>query len=143
MKYLKVIIPVAVIAAAAVLIAVKESGRKPMEEPVSPGGPGRGVPTLIDLGADRCVPCIKMAPILKELEEDYRGKLEVIFIDVWKDRTAGRKYGIRLIPTQIFFDAQGKELGRHEGFIGKEDILNTFRRLGVEIPAPGKEGSER
>ncbi|MDP8236477.1 MAG: thioredoxin family protein [Candidatus Erginobacter occultus] len=143
MKSLKIIIPVAVIAAAAVLIAVKESGRRPMDEPVSPAGPGRGVPTLIDLGADRCVPCIKMASILEGLKEEYRGKLEVIFIDVWQDRTAGQQYGIRLIPTQIFFDARGKELGRHEGFIGQEDILNTFRRLGVEIPAPGKEVAER
>jgi thioredoxin 1 len=143
MKYLKIIIPAAVFAAAVVLIVARESGKPPVEDSASPGGPSGGIPTLIDLGADRCVPCIKMAPILKELKEEYRGKLEVIFIDVWKDRTAGQKYGIRLIPTQIFFDAQGKELGRHEGFIGKEDILNTFRRLGVEIPVPGKEGSER
>jgi thioredoxin 1 len=142
-KYLKIFVPVSVIAVAAVLIAVKESGRPPAEDTASPAGSGRGIPTLIDLGADRCVPCIKMAPILKELKEEYRGKLEVIFIDVWKDRTAGQKYGIRLIPTQIFYDGTGKELGRHEGFIGKEEILNTFRRFGVEIPAPGKEGSER
>ena len=138
MKYWKIIIPVAVLAAAVVLIVAKESGRPPAEETAVPDGPRRGIPTLIDLGADQCIPCKKMAPILEELKEEYQGKLEVIFIDVWKDRTAGQKYGIRLIPTQIFYDAQGKELGRHEGFIGKEDILNTFRRFGVEIPAPGK-----
>lgn len=138
MKYWKIIIPVAVIAAAAVLIVARESGRPSAEEAASSGGPGGGIPALIDLGADRCIPCIKMAPILEELKEEYRGRLEVIFLDVWKDRTAGQRYGIRLIPTQIFFDAEGKELGRHEGFIGKEDILNTFRRFGVEIPAPAK-----
>lgn len=136
-KYLKIIIPAAVIAAAVGLIVVRESIRPPTED-AAVAGPRRGMPTLIDLGADRCIPCIKMAPILEEMKDEYRDKLEVIFIDVWKDRTAGRKYGIRLIPTQIFYDAQGKELGRHEGFIGKEDILNTFRRFGVEIPAPAK-----
>ncbi len=141
MKYWKIIIPVAVIAAAVALIVARESGRPPAVETAVPDGPRRGIPTIIDLGADRCVPCIKMAPILDELKEEYRGRLDVIFIDVWKDRTAGPKYGIRLIPTQIFFDAEGKELGRHEGFIGKEDILNTFRRFGVTIPDPEKKES--
>ena len=138
MKYLKIVIPVVIIAAAAVLIVARESGPRPAEAAAPSGGPGEGIPALIDLGADRCVPCIKMAPILQELREEYHGRLEVIFLDVWKDRTAGQRYGIRLIPTQIFFDAQGKELGRHEGFIGKGDILNTFLRYGVEIPPPAK-----
>lgn len=142
-KYRKIVIPVLVIAAAVVLIAVKERGRPPAEDTALPAGTRRGIPTLIDLGADRCVPCIKMAPILEEMKNEYRGRLEVIFLDVWKDRNAGQKYGIRLIPTQIFYDGKGKELGRHEGFVGKEDILDAFRRFGVEIPAPGKEGSER
>jgi thioredoxin 1 len=140
-KYLKIGVPVAVIAAAAVMIVVRESGKPPAKDSASPVGPRRGIPTLIDLGADRCIPCKKMAPILEEMKNEYRGVLEVIFIDVWQDRSAGRKYGIRLIPTQIFYDAEGRELGRHEGFIGKADILNTFCRFGVTLPGPGeKEG---
>ena len=138
MKYVKIIIPVVVIAAAVVLIMAREKGRPSAEYSAAADRPSSGIPTLIDLGADRCIPCKKMAPILQELKTEYRGKLEVIFIDVWKDDTAGRKYGIRLIPTQIFYDAKGRELGRHEGFIGKEDILNTFRRFGEIIPEPGK-----
>jgi len=91
------------------------------------------LPRLVDLGADRCIPCKKMAPILEELREEYRGVLRVEFVDVWKDPAAGRRYGIRLIPTQIFYDAAGKEIFRHEGFIGREDILGTFERFGIDL----------
>jgi thioredoxin 1 len=91
------------------------------------------LPLLVDLGADRCIPCKKMAPILEELREEYRGVLRIEFIDVWKDPAAGRRYGIRLIPTQIFYDAAGKEIFRHEGFMGREDILGTFERFGIDL----------
>src|SRR5512136_711906 len=73
------------------------------------------LPRLVDLGADRCIPCKMMAPVLKELKAEYAGRLEVDFIDVWKNPDAGEPYKIKLIPTQIFFDASGKELFRHEG----------------------------
>lgn len=93
----------------------------------------KALPRLVDLGADKCIPCIMMAPILEELREEYKGRLEVTFIDVWKNPGAGRSYGIRVIPTQIFIDASGRELFRHEGFYSKEDILSKWRELGVEI----------
>ncbi|MBN1346114.1 MAG: thioredoxin family protein [Phycisphaerae bacterium] len=91
------------------------------------------LPRLVDLGADKCVPCKMMAPILEELGKTHRDKFEVLFIDVWKDKQAGEKYGIRVIPTQIFYDADGKERFRHEGFFSKEDILAKWKELGVEI----------
>jgi thioredoxin 1 len=72
-----------------------------------------------------------MAPVLKQLKKEYDGRLEVQFIDVWKEPDAGKAYKISLIPTQIFFDAAGKELFRHEGFISKEDILAKWKELGV------------
>ena len=81
------------------------------------------LPKLIDLGADKCIPCKAMAPILKELKTEYAGRMDVEFIDVWKNPEPGKAYKIKLIPTQIFFDASGKERFRHEGFYGKEDIL--------------------
>ena len=59
----------------------------------------------------------------------FTGRLQ--FIDVWKSPDAGRQYGIRVIPTQIFFDASGKERFRHEGFMSKEDILSKWKELGV------------
>ena len=94
---------------------------------------GKGLPALIDLGAGKCIPCKMMAPILEELKEEYAGRLKVEFIDVWENPDAGREYGIKLIPTQIFYDASGKELFRHEGFYSKEDILAKWKEFGVDL----------
>jgi len=91
------------------------------------------LPRLLEVGADKCVPCRMMQPILKELREDYAGGLEVDFLDVWKDPAAGRALDIRIIPVQIFYDASGKELFRHEGFYPKEKILAKWKELGVNL----------
>jgi thioredoxin 1 len=74
-----------------------------------------------------------MIPVLEELKKEYAGQLEVEFIDVWKNPDAGKPYGIQMIPTQIFFDASGKELFRHSGFYSKEDILAKWKELGVDL----------
>jgi thiol-disulfide isomerase/thioredoxin len=76
-----------------------------------------------------------MAPILEELRKEYAGRLDVVFIDVWKDRAAGKPYGISVIPTQIFYDASGKERFRHEGFFSKQEILRKFKEIGVDLTA--------
>ena len=94
---------------------------------------GNGLPALIDLGAGECIPCKMMAPILEELKKEYAGRLEVQFIDVWKYPDEAGKYGIKLIPTQIFRDASGSELFRHEGFYSKEDILAKWKEFGVDL----------
>jgi thioredoxin 1 len=96
-------------------------------------GSQAGLPRLVDLGAGKCIPCKKMAPILEELKTEYAGRMEVEFIDVWKNPDAGKAYGIEMIPTQIFFDVSGKELFRHVGFFGKEDILGKWKELGVDL----------
>ncbi len=88
-------------------------------------------PRLVDLGAGRCIPCKMMVPVLEDLKKEYAGRMQVEFIDVWQNPDAGKKYGIRVIPTQVFYDASGKELFRHEGFISKEDILKKWAQLGV------------
>jgi len=93
----------------------------------------QNLPKLLDLGATKCIPCKKMAPILEELKKTYAGKLEVEFIDVWQNPDAGKQYSVQLIPTQIFYDAAGKELFRHEGFFGREDILAKWQELGVKL----------
>lgn len=91
------------------------------------------LPRLVDLGAGKCIPCKMMAPILEELKKDYAGKLEVVFIDVWQNADEGSKYKIRVIPTQIFYSPEGKELFRHEGFYSREDILAKWKELGHEF----------
>lgn len=89
--------------------------------------------TMIDLGATECVPCKMMAPIMEELKEEYKGKADIIFIDVWKDPPQARKYGIQAIPTQIFFDRSGREVYRHVGFINKEQIKKILAQMGVAL----------
>lgn len=93
------------------------------------------IPKLVDLGAGMCIPCRQMAPILEQLRNDFTGQFEVIFIDVWKTPEAGKPYRIRVIPTQIFYDANGKELFRHEGFFSREQILGKWRVLGFYFSA--------
>jgi thioredoxin 1 len=97
-----------------------------------------GLPRLVDLGAGKCIPCKKMAPILEELKQEYAGRLVIEFIDVWVNPDAGKPYDIRLIPTQIFYDPAGKEKFRHEGFISKEDILAKWKELGFDLSATAK-----
>jgi thioredoxin 1 len=87
---------------------------------------------VVDLGADKCVPCKQLAPILEELKRDYAGRVAVEFIDVWKDPRAGEPYKIRVIPTQVFFDADGNEVWRHEGFLPKADFIAKFSEMGVK-----------
>lgn len=101
--------------------------------PTASTATGQRLPKLIDLGADKCIPCKMMAPILDELKKDYAGRMNVEFIDVWKNRDKAAEYGVQMIPTQIFYDASGKELFRRSGFIGREDILAKWRELGYDF----------
>jgi thioredoxin 1 len=91
-----------------------------------------GKPAVIDLGARTCIPCKKMAPILEALAGEYRGRASVMFIDVHEDQDAAEKFHIQMIPTQIFFNAQGKEIKRHIGFIDKADIVKELKAAGMK-----------
>lgn len=95
-----------------------------------------GLPRLLELGADECVPCKMMQPILAELRQEYPSRLQVDFIDVWKNPEAAERYQIQAIPTQLFFDQDGKEIFRHLGFYPKEDILARFAELGINLTSP-------
>ena len=119
-------------AAPAVAASTKSNSTSKVSTPSSTAIPA-SLPRLVDLGAGKCIPCKMMFPILDEIKAEYAGQLQVEFIDVWKNPQAGRKYGIRLIPTQIFYDAAGKELYRHEGFFAKDDIIAQWKSLGVTL----------
>jgi thioredoxin 1 len=93
--------------------------------------PVKGMVTMVDLGADQCVPCRMMAPILEKLKKTYEGKAAIIFIDVWKNTDEARRYGIRAIPTQIFFDVNGREASRHVGFMSEKEIIDQLTKMGV------------
>ena len=89
--------------------------------------------TFIELGSVNCIPCRQMQPIMKSIEEKYKGKVKVIFHDVWKDKKPAQQYGIQLIPTQVFLDENGKEFFRHEGFFPEDEIDKLLSSKGLEI----------
>ncbi|MBN2384082.1 thioredoxin family protein [bacterium] len=94
--------------------------------------PTKGMVTMVDLGATKCIPCKMMAPILEELKTEYKGRASIIFIDVWQHKDQGEKFKIRTIPTQVFFDKEGKEVERHTGFLDKKTIIEKLVKLGVK-----------
>jgi thioredoxin 1 len=94
---------------------------------------GQGLPMLVDLGAGKCVACKTMKPILEQLKTEMEGKMSVHVLDTGKYPGLTDEYQIKLIPTQIFYDASGNELFRHEGFISREDILAKWAELGVDL----------
>ncbi len=133
MKTLIKTMTVLVLALAAAICLTGEAARAAGSAATTNAPAKAKFPRLVDLGADKCIPCKQMAPLLRELKSDYAGQLEVEFIDVWKTPEAAKPYKILLIPTQIFFAADGKELFRHEGFYSKEDILAKWKELGVKL----------
>jgi thioredoxin 1 len=93
--------------------------------------PVKGMVTMLDLGAKKCIPCKMMAPIMEKMERIYRGKAAIVFIDVWKHHDQVQRFGIRAIPTQIFFNEKGEEVFRHVGFMSEKEIVKQLENMGV------------
>jgi thioredoxin 1 len=91
-----------------------------------------GKPVLVDFGANSCVPCRQMRPILKEVSMEYSQKAKVLVIDVYKFQDLARQYKVQLIPTLVFFDAKGQEVFRHLGVLDKEKIVAKLKEIGME-----------
>lgn len=90
-----------------------------------------GKPLLVDFGANSCLPCRQIRPILKEIKQEYADKANVLVIDVYKFKELAREYKVQLIPTLIFFDKNGKEVFRHLGAWDKESIKNKLKEIGA------------
>ena len=97
--------------------------------------------TFVELGSVKCVPCRQMQPVMKAIEEKYASQLKVVFYDVWKEdqRRYAEEYKIRVIPTQVFLDQNGRELMRHEGFFPEKDIDVFLQSKGLKPKAGVKE----
>jgi len=95
----------------------------------------QGLPRLLDLGSKGCTACTMLDSVLEELRTNYIGRLQVDFIDVWEHEQVATDYGVEIIPLQIFFDADGQELYRHQGFISAQDIIEKFTAMGVTLDA--------
>ena len=94
------------------------------------------LPRIVDVGAGTCTACKMMATVLDQLRSEYASRLRVEYYDVRDDPNVIAEYSVMIIPTQILYDASGKELFRHEGFLSKEDIVSKFKQSGVELAAP-------
>ncbi|MBK7500760.1 MAG: thioredoxin family protein [Ignavibacteriales bacterium] len=91
--------------------------------------------TFVELGSVNCIPCKQMQPVMKAIEEKYGDEINVIFYDVWKEdqKKYSKQYGIKLIPTQVFLDANGKEFHRHEGFYPEAEIDKILQGKGLKV----------
>lgn len=89
--------------------------------------------TFVELGSVNCIPCKQMQPVMKAIEEKYGEQVKVVFHDVWKDEEKhfAEKYKIKLIPTQVFLDENGKEFFRHEGFYPEAEIDKLLKSKGL------------
>ncbi|MGH4125041.1 MAG: thioredoxin family protein [Clostridium sp.] len=164
----KIMIPVLIVVAIGVIWYLKNSNKTPIVKDDNPAFAlhvtdsldieklkSYGIPIMIDFGADSCIPCKEMAPVLKELNQELRGKVIIKFVDVWKYQSLAQGYPINLIPTQVFLDKEGKPytpkdpeaskmkiysskdtkkhvFTTHEGGMTKEEILAVFKEMGVE-----------
>lgn len=88
--------------------------------------------TFIELGSVNCVPCKKMQKVMKNIENNYGDQIKVIFHDIYKEKDKVKKYEVKLIPTQIFFDKSGKEIFRHEGFFPESEIDELLAKHGLK-----------
>lgn len=127
----KVIVITIVIITIASIFIYKNYVAKQIPERKQQVNQNQKLPKLIELGAETCPACQIMKPILKELKKEYEGRIIIEIIDINERPEEVGKYNIRVIPTQILFDANGKEVGRHEGFISKEDLIKAFKQVGV------------
>ncbi len=154
----KVVIVVLLAMAVAVVFALKQSRQPKTQTPSAAaipavagtsGSPPTGsmdtsdeskpLPRLLDVGAGTCIPCKMMMPVLAELKTQYASRLRVEYCDIRDEPNAVQKYKVMVIPTQILYDASGKELFRHEGFFAKDDILAKWKELGIDLSGPASQ----
>lgn len=99
----------------------------------------RPLVTFVELGSVKCIPCRQMQPVMKAIEVKYGDQVKVVFHDVWKDEGSSQAeaYKIKLIPTQVFLDARGKEFFRHEGFYPEAEIHKLLQKRGLKVRSGG------
>lgn len=106
-----------------------EPGVGPM--PPAPGTPG--MPRMVQLGSPACFACQLMAPFLEEIQREQKGKIEIHTIDVGNNAYLQKRYQVEGLPTQLFYGPEGDLFWRHEGFLSKEEILETFEKYGIRL----------
>ena len=102
-------------------------------EPTTPPEiPVKGMVTMVDFGAPFCAPCKAMAPFLEKLEKEYKGRAAIVVLDVGKSPELCERFEVLELPTQVFYNKQGKEVFRHTGFMKEEAIVKQLKKMGVK-----------
>jgi len=114
------------------VLAQSTARPKSIDKTVAPKTP---LVTFVELGSVKCIPCRMMQPVMKAIEKKYGAQVKIVFYDVWKpeQQKYAEQYGIKLIPTQVFLDADGKEFFRHEGFYPEAEIDKLLQKQGLKI----------
>lgn len=135
MRLLNLALVIAVFGIASIIAQEKKSATAVKNLPPEK----RPLVTFVELGSVNCIPCRQMQPVMKAVEKKYGDQVKVVFYDVWKpeQRKYAEQYGIRLIPTQVFLDATGKEFFRHEGFYPEAEIGKLLQKQGLKIQTGG------
>jgi thioredoxin 1 len=120
-----------ILIAAVLLFPLSAAGNATTIDGVLNNAKKEGKAVMLELGSVGCIPCEQMKPVMEKLRTNYRGKLEVLFVDVSRDREAARRFHVFAIPTQVFFDKNGKEFHRHMGFYGYEEIVPVLKKAGL------------
>lgn len=124
----------ALVVAVLIIKVTKKREAAPLAPPTQQNQTQASLPQVLDLGRGMCVVCKKMVPIMEELKKEYKGRVVVKVINIDQQPEVAEKFKIRLIPTQIFLDAKGKEVFRHEGFMPKDEIVAQLKEMGIEPP---------
>lgn len=128
MRFITVLVATSLVLASVSLVAKTTTKKQPPKQK-----PAQTLPTLVDFGAEWCPPCRQMKPELQKLAVRLKGKLKIIIIDVDKDQDSANKFEVKLLPTQVFFDKQGKVFYRHEGYMSTREILDQFKARGYDL----------
>lgn len=125
-------------AAVILLLFIGTQTAFPQERSIVPGEKKSPI-SFIELGSVNCIPCRQMQPVMKAIEKKYGDQVKVVFYDVWRpeQRKYAEQYGIKLIPTQVFLDADGREFFRHEGFYPEAEIDKLLQKRGLKIQVVG------
>jgi thioredoxin 1 len=120
-----------ILIAAVILFSLSAAGNATTIDGVLNNAKKEGKAVMLELGSVGCIPCEQMKPVMEKLRTNYKGKLEVLFVDVSRDREAARRFHVFAIPTQVFLNKNGKEFHRHMGFYGYEEIVPVLKKAGL------------
>ena len=90
-----------------------------------------GVPLVVEFGGETCIPCMHMQPVLKNLQARLGKRARVSNFWIQPNPEVARRHQIMVMPTQIIFDAKGREIFRHMGYFAQPDFEKALKEKGL------------